>query len=160
KSAHGSVTVWAVTQDSYGPPRLQSTFDYGGELKAVAVNLDGSTVAAAGDHGVRVWTSSRGKASIDATQAASSVSTDDAGRFGVLGNDDRRARVLDLTTGRVILTIPSDGAIRAIQLRRDGSVVAIAATGVNVFKTTTGELAGRIADTQDVTALLFSRDGR
>jgi WD40 repeat protein len=160
QGGNGSVTVWAVTEDWHGGPRLQSTFHYGGTLKAVAVNSDGSTVAAAGDRGVRVWTSSHGKASIDVTQAASSVSTDDAGRLVVVGNDDRRARVVDVTTGRVIRTIPSDGPIRAVQLRRDGSVVAIAATGVNVFKTTTGELAGRIADARDVTLMLFTRDGR
>lgn len=160
EGGNGSVTVWAVTEDWHAGPRLQSTFHYGSALKAVAVNSDGSTVAAAGDRGVRVWTSSHGKASIDVIPAASSVSTDDAGRFVVVGNDDRRARVVDVTTGRVIRTIPSDGRIRAVQLRRDGSIVAIAATGVNVFKTTTGELAGRIADARDVTLMFFTRDGR
>jgi WD40 repeat protein/pimeloyl-ACP methyl ester carboxylesterase len=156
----GSITVWTLAERLHGTPQLRSTFIYGGILRAIAINADGSTVAAAGRSGVRVWSSSRGAASIDVSRGASSVSTDDAGRYVAIGGDDRRTRVLDVTTGQVVRTIESRSPIRAVQLRGDGSVLAVAATGVDVFETATGNAMGRIADARDVDQLFFTRDGR
>ncbi len=159
-SESGTVTIWRVLEGSYGRPTLQSMVEYGGRLTALAVDSRGSTVAATGDHGVRIWSSSRGARSIDLPERTSSVSIDDAGRLVVVGSDDQKVRVIDLATGRIVRTIMSPGPIRAVQLRRDGAVVAIASTSVDVFLTATGETVGRIADARDVDSLFFTRDGR
>ena len=159
-SEGGNVTVWTVTERSHGTPQLRSTFAYGGTLGTIAINSDGSIVAAAGDRGVRVWSSGRGNVSIDLPYSVSSLATDDAGRYVFMGGEDRRARVLDVSSGRLVRTIESQDPIRLVQLSGDGSVGAIATTGVDVFKTTTGEPVGRIADARVVDLMLFTRDGR
>jgi WD40 repeat protein len=135
-------------RDSQTGKSVLSFKGHDGDVSDVAFSPDGSRLASTGEDGkLNVWDPSTARlvSSLAATGHASgpSFSADGSLVSAAWSHDDTRVRILDVTTDRVVATIPVDFAIDTA-LSPNGKRVAVARWGGEVgavFDVRTGEKA-------------------
>jgi WD40 repeat protein len=169
----GELRIWDVTGAA---PKLLGTLGVpkSGTLVSVAYSPDGKTLATA-DYGhpwVRLWDAATGnpKKTIELPEMDASGQYEALHRIAfspggqtVATGGNRAGRLVDVSTGKVVATLPHEDVVRAVAFSRDGKLVATASGDktAKIWDAATGKLIATLAGHMNMLHVVaFSPDGR